>query len=306
MERCATGVVSQASEFSDNLNGTVGTSEARSAGRSRRDDFDEDPDVARWEEVKKVQTARMEWAKKLGMSEDDVQAFIDNKLDLEVLLGQSPQNRRNMAAYLKRSSGPMPRWMAISGLFPEAEKGNCLTEEGRRKRLRALYKTAVLLIKRALGRHAADPDRAERSVYWDPIGMVCRDLDIPPSKLSQLLKEHSGHSLSQVIDTVRAAGLKGKLRAGVRAFLEGRMAEANAQCDCVGIEKEVWAVWGELRKSRKWPEFSPNTWANVLGFASYRRLYRACVSVYGKTPYHPNYKYRTMNMWFFGSLRLPS
>ncbi|MEI6232437.1 MAG: hypothetical protein WCT04_05265, partial [Planctomycetota bacterium] len=115
MERCATGVVSQASEFSDNLNGTVGTSEARSAGRSRRDDFDEDPDVARWEEVKKVQTARMEWAKKLGMSEDDVQAFIDNKLDLEVLLGQSPQNRRNMAAYLKRSSGPMPRWMAISG-----------------------------------------------------------------------------------------------------------------------------------------------------------------------------------------------
>jgi len=64
-----------------------------------------------------------------------------------------------------------------------------------------------------------------------------------------------------------------------------RVAGNSARGDCVGVEKEVWAVWGEIRKSRKWPEFSPNTWANELGFASYRRLYRACVSVYGKTPY---------------------
>jgi len=136
--------------------------------------------------------------------------------------GSSPQNRRNMAAYLRKSSGPMPRWMAISGLVPEVEKGFCIDEEERRKRLRALYKATVLLIKRTLGRHEIDADKAERSVFWDPVAMVARELDIPPSKLSQLLKEFSGHSLTQVIDNCRAAALKGKLRAGVRAFLKGR------------------------------------------------------------------------------------
>ncbi|MEI6233904.1 MAG: hypothetical protein WCT04_12680 [Planctomycetota bacterium] len=288
---------------------------------------DVDPDDARWAEVCRVRDERKEWARRLGLHDEDVQLFIDNGYALDVLLTKQPHERRNMAAYLRKRSGPIPRWVMISGLFTESEKGGVeISEESRRKRLRALYKAAVLLIKRALGRHEIDGDKAERSVFWDPVAMVARELDIPPSKLSALLKEFSGHSLIQVIDNCRAAALKGKLRAGVRTFLLGREVGGglaptphpgggtaasrpspsrgegkgdgslrsldrganggnNAQGDCVGREKEVWAVWGELRKSRKWPEFSPNTWANELGFASYRRLYRACVSVYGKTPY---------------------
>ena len=84
-------------------------------------------------------------------------------------------------------------------------------------------------------------------------------------------------------------------RAGVPASALSPTGEGNgdgslrspegARGDCVGMESEVWAVWGELKESRKWPEFSRNIWANELGFASYRRLYRACVSVYGKTPF---------------------
>ncbi|MEI6233797.1 MAG: hypothetical protein WCT04_12135 [Planctomycetota bacterium] len=285
MERCAATPASQASEFTENLSESVGTNRVPSAVASRLDD---DPDDARWAEVSRVRDERKEWSKRLGLHDDEVQLFIDNGLGLEVLLTKQLHERKAMADYLRKRSGPIPRWVMISGLFKEADKdkgGVQISEESRRKRLRALYKAAVLLIKRALGRHEIDVDKAERSVFWDPVAMVARDLDIPPSKLSQLLKEFSGHSLSQVIDNCRVAALKGKLRAGVRGFLKGRVAGNNAQGDCVGMEKAVWAVWGELRKSRKWPEFSPNTWANELGFASYRRLYRACVSVYGRTPY---------------------
>jgi len=299
MERCAATPASQASEITEQLN--AGTNGIRSSVASRLEDGD--PDDARWKEVFRVRDERKEWSKRLGLHDEDVQLFIDNGYGLDVLLTKQPHERRKMADYLRKRSGPIPRWVMISGLFTESEKGGVeISEESRRKRLRALYKAAVLLIKRALGRHEIDADKLERSVFWDPVAMVSRDLDIPPSKLSQLLKEFSGHSLIQVIDNCRAAALKGRLRAGVRGFLKGREAGNNAQGDCVGADKEVWAVWGEMRKSRKWPEFSPNTWANELGFSSYRRLYRACVSVYGKTPYHPNYKYRTMNMWFFGSL----
>jgi len=283
MERCAATPASRTTDFSEQLNGIDGTNGIRSAVASRSDEVD--PDDARWKEVCRVRDERKEWAKRLGLHEDDVQLFIDNGLELEVLVGKQLHDRKNMAAYLRKRSGPIPRWVMISGLFPDAENGIELSEESRRKRLRALYKATVLLIKRALGRHVADPDQSERSVFWDPVAMVARDLELPPSKLSQLLKEFSGHSLIQVIDNVRAERLKGKLRAGVRGFLKERNAGNIAQSDCVAKEKEVWAVWGELRKSRKWPEFSPNTWANELGFASYRRLYRACVSVYGKTPY---------------------
>ena len=40
-----------------------------------------------------------------------------------------------------------------------------------------------------------------------------------------------------------------------------------------------------MKASRKWPEFSQNAWAQGLGFSSYRRLYRACLAVFGKTPH---------------------
>ncbi len=47
---------------------------------------------------------------------------------------------------------------------------------------------------------------------------------------------------------------------------------------------DKWEAWKALKVSRKWPEFSQNSWAQELGFSSYRRLYRACQVVYGVTP----------------------
>jgi len=76
MERCAVTPASQAFGFTEQINnGTEGTNGGPSGVASRVDD---DPDDARWKEVKRVQAARREWAKRLGMSDDDVQVFIDN------------------------------------------------------------------------------------------------------------------------------------------------------------------------------------------------------------------------------------
>lgn len=231
------------------------------------------------------------WARKLRLHVDDLRVFRDNGISLETLETKTPSSRQRMLAYLKKNCGPVPVWIQISGLYPESKNGGGLiaSPESRRKRVRALYKATMLLVRRALARHDVDPDRAERSVFWDPIAQVCRDLEIAPSKLSALLKEHAGHSLAQMIDNVRADRVRKTLRGGIRRFvgeMRGRTVAGDAAHGaCSGTELDEWAVWKELKASRKWPEFSQNTWANELGFASYRRLYRACVSVYGKTPH---------------------
>ena len=103
----------------------------------------------------------------------------------------------------------------VSGLFPEIQ----FSEGERRKRLRALYKCTTLLIKRALAREAVDPFKDERSVYWDPVAEVCRELEIAQSKLSSFLKEFSGSSLTQVIDCVRAERIKKVMGRKIRAFV---------------------------------------------------------------------------------------
>ena len=150
MERCATGAASQSLGTSENINSTVGNERTRSGVASRLDDGD--PDEARWAEVCRVRDERKEWARRLGLHDEDVQLFIDNGYALDVLLTKRPHERRNMAAYLRKRSGPIPRWVMSSGLFNEAGTGGVvISEESRRMRVGALYKAAVLLIKRGLG-----------------------------------------------------------------------------------------------------------------------------------------------------------
>ena len=204
---------------------------------------------------------------------------------------------------------PPPAWQLVSGLLLGYEDA-----PNRRERLRALWKATVLLIRRELKWHEAElaegKNLGERSVYWDPVGEVTRRLGISQSKLSGLLRELTGSNLVQTIDNVKAEGLKGKLRREVREFVvklreEGKREETLGRGDAetrgkeealaqgatfvtedgdvAGLDK--WAVWKALKASRKYPEFCWNSWARALGFASYRRLYRACVCVYDQTPH---------------------
>lgn len=246
-----------------------------------------DPELARFEADCAARDRMKEWGRKLRLHEDDLRVFLDSGLDYERIPATDTFSRRQMLAYLKKYSGPVPNWIRISGLWPEGKGGLVVTAESRRKRVRALYKATVLLIRRSLAAHEAGPDRAERSIYWDPVAEVCRALEISPSKLTAFLKEHAGHSLIQVIDNVRAERVKRRLRGELREFVNGMALEkrVNAHGACLGTILQGPEVWAQLKVSRKWPEFSPNAWAQEMGFASYRRMYRACVSVYAKTPY---------------------
>ena len=200
--------------------------------------------------------------------------------------------------------------MVVSGLWPETEKSD--PAPVRRKKIRALYKAAVLLIRRELKRHEVDEFRSERTVFWDPVVEVCREMEISQSKLSSFCKELTGNSLIQVIDSIRVESVLGRMKEGIRGFVAehtvpphpadgtavrrpspplgrgetARAGEAPApQGASLGTGFDKWAVWKALKKSRRWPEFSQNSWAQGFGFASYRRFYRACVSVFGKTPH---------------------
>ena len=201
-----------------------------------------------------------------------------------------------MLQYLKKNETPPPKWMMVSGFFDELH----LDAAERRRRVRIIYTSAVLIIRRELKRHEVDEFRSERSVFWDPVSEVCQSMEISQSKLSRFCKELTGNSLIQVIDSVRAEGLKRKLRDGIRTFLKdgfsgsqvvrlsglAKTETSSAHGACLGTEKvDKWAVWEALKAGRKWPEFSQNTWAQEMGFSSYRRLYRACQVVYRMTPH---------------------
>ena len=221
-----------------------------------------------------------EWAKRLSLSADDLRTFCRHGFHYEKIPLKSSPNRRTMLAYLRRAETGPAKWIMISGLYPETLH----SEPERQKRLQALYKAVVLLIKRALA-YQATQAIAERSIYWDPIAEVCRELQIAPSKLSSLCKEFSGNSLSQVVDCVRAERIKKLLRKQIKAFVSN----FRTHCATLGTEKaeeiDSWSVWKALKVSRRWPEFCQNTWAIELGFASYRRLYRACLATWKQTPF---------------------
>jgi AraC-like DNA-binding protein len=229
-------------------------------------------------------------AAKVGLRVSDLELFLRNGFTLETVPKINSVNRRSILSYLKKRETVPPKWLMICGLWPELK----FDEGQRRARVRALYKATVLLIRRALARRDADPLKAERSVFWDPTAEVCRDLEMAPSALSALCKEFAGHSLSQVIDCVKAEGIRKRLRAELKAFLVkrvSRVGNGDAHGATLATETDAeedenkWVIWKALKAERKWPEFSQSTWAMGLGFATYRRLYRACLAEFGKTPH---------------------
>ena len=158
----------------------------------------------------------IEQAASLGMRFEDLDVFLQAGFAVEDV-PKGAANRRSMLEYLRKRNTTPPKWVVVSGLWPEVEKSD--PAPVRRKKIRALYKAAVLLIRRELKRHEVDEFRSERTVFWDPVVEVCREMEISQSKLSSFCKEFTGNSLIQVIDSVRVESVLGKMRAGVRGFL---------------------------------------------------------------------------------------
>ena len=225
-------------------------------------------------------------AERLGLSFADLGVFCRHGLAFEQIpIGKA--NQKGMLAYLRKAETPPAKWVMISGLYPDFY----LSEPDRRKRLRALHRALVLLIKRALGRTAADAFKEERAFGWEPVAEVCRDLEIAPSKLSALMKEFCGHSLIQLIDCVRAERIQKVLKGQIRSFVRDWTAHRATFVAEKQEEMTPHVIWKALKASRKWPEFCQNSWALQFGFSSYRRMYRACLAVWKQTPHQMEMKF---------------
>ena len=155
-------------------------------------------------------------AAELGMREEDLDVFLRNGSTLEQI-PKNPLIRKMQLAYFKKHETPPPNWMVVSGLFPECEPA--YKGEERRKHVRIIYRTAMLLIRRALKRAELDEIKGERSVFLDPVVEVCRDMEISQSKLSSFCKEFSGNSLTQTVDVVRAERVRKAMRNEIRGFV---------------------------------------------------------------------------------------
>ncbi|HLX62506.1 MAG TPA: hypothetical protein VKX17_14610 [Planctomycetota bacterium] len=132
-----------------------------------------------------------------------------------------------------------------------------------------------------------------------------------------MIKEHSGSNLPQLADEIRGEAVQRKMRAEVRERVlkargmgpMGRMGQMGPMkkgcCEGCGkaltreggttndeeigelgatFSRKCWEVWRALKATRKEPEFSREIWALGYGFATYRRMYRACKVVYEMTP----------------------
>lgn len=194
----------------------------------------------------------------------------------------------------------LPKWMSLTGMKPGCEEFG----EKRRSKLRKLHKIVTLMVKHELLVWEQDPNKEERTIYWNPTVEICRELEIAQSKLSAFLKEFNGLSLSETIDCVKAEKVKGKMRGGLKILLsqrhegtkkagengrrgEGEKENGGAQGASLGAGSwdEVMAAWGYIKEGRKRAGMDLNVWAQGLGFGSHRRLYRACLVVFHKTPY---------------------
>ncbi|HLX62838.1 MAG TPA: hypothetical protein VKX17_16290 [Planctomycetota bacterium] len=183
-----------------------------------------------------------------------------------------------------KAGGTTARWREVSGLRVENEK--TLLGKERRGALRKLYKVVEEEIRAEL--KSAQEDEAfkeERTFLWEPIPAVCQRLEIAPTVLSRLLKELTGMSSWQLVDKIRAEGIKEKLRAELLEWVKWRFrapgAWGGAELSFGDVLTEFWET---LKAKRRAANFSYATRAIELGFANYTRFYRACLLCYKKTP----------------------
>ena len=82
-------------------------------------------------------------------------------------------------------------------------------------------------------------------------------------------------SASQMVDRIRAQGVREKLREKLRAIVVENYDKPGKET----VPKIAW-----IKAFRRKQGFSCSTLALELGFASYTRFHRGCLLQYGKTP----------------------
>jgi hypothetical protein len=163
---------------------------------------------------------------------------------------------------------PLPPWQAVSGLG-DAESERNMSPKRRDAAIKTLLNVVIMLAEKELAAQSENP-RPERTHLWDPLPQICFYLGIARAKLSRYAKELTGMAAHEVLDKVRARWVKEALKCQIQnaKFKSGTALE----------------IYKELKEARRCPSWSRETFAMDLGFANYRRFYRACLLYYRKTP----------------------
>jgi len=182
------------------------------------------------------------------------------------------------------SSGTPPEykhWQEISGLTPDAQKS--MSRKERRAALKKLMRYVQAEIDVELKEAKEDPDG--RSHCWTPIPAICARIGIAEVGLSRLSKEFSGLSASEMVDVVKAKGLKERLREWLRdAYNKVYGPGGGDMTDFADAEHLIqFGMWRRILTLRRLnPDHHKNVRAIEWGFASFRRMTRACQEVYKK------------------------
>src|ERR1043165_3162156 len=202
------------------------------------------------------------------------------KSNVESQSGGAPAPRKRAAG----RAAVQGKWREISGISVENER--TMSAKERRAAIRKLKAVVEREIRAELKEAAEDAEfKGERTFLWEPIPAICHRLEIGPAVLSRLMRELTGLSVAQMVDKIRAEGMKEKLRENLRdCFKKYWHKPGHAKWGVSKISALLDEFWRGLKALRRSGSFSYATWAIELGFANYTRFYRACVLQYGMTP----------------------
>jgi len=174
------------------------------------------------------------------------------------------------------------KWRVVSGITVENER--TLDGKERRAALRKLFAAADAEIRAEMQEAKEDLEfKEERTFLWEPLPAVCRRLEIPECVLTRHLKELTGMTATQLVDRIRAEGLKERIRAQLAECFKRRWWPGKAAMHQCRMEQRERFRQG-LKLHRMERSFCLATMAIELGFANYARMYRACLLRYAKTP----------------------
>ncbi|HEY3322508.1 MAG TPA: hypothetical protein VGP72_18750 [Planctomycetota bacterium] len=196
-------------------------------------------------------------------------------------LQDAREEKRERAARLLS----VPLWQQISGLIPGDEEH--MSPHERAGRMLLLVKKAEGLLRYELKyarEHKSELDEMGfRTYLWDPLRTVCFHLGISQRRLTSYCKELTGMSAIEMVDRMKAEGVRERMRDELRKFIKLTAEDAEDAEERIGDKAD--RVFAELKKSRRDGRWHRTTWAMGMGFSSYQRFFRACLLCFGKTPH---------------------
>jgi AraC-like DNA-binding protein len=174
----------------------------------------------------------------------------------------------------------VPLWQQVSELFPETEEA--MNPNERAGGILALIKKVEGMLRYEI-KFAREHPMEFRTYLWDPLRVVCFHLGISQRRLTMYSRELTGMSAMEMVDRLKAEGVRGKLKEELRKFIRLTAEDAEDAEERMGDGAD--RIFAELKASRRDGRWHRTTWAMGLGFSSYQRFFRACLLCFGKTPH---------------------